>query len=31
MRVSIIPTINGEKCVIRILKKDEKPQELENL
>ncbi len=31
MRVSIIPTIYGEKCVIRILKKDEKVPELKDL
>ena len=31
MRVSIIPTIYGEKCVIRILKKDSKPPELKDL
>lgn len=31
MRVSIIPTIYWEKCVIRLLKKDEKPPELKNL
>jgi type II secretory ATPase GspE/PulE/Tfp pilus assembly ATPase PilB-like protein len=31
MRVSVIPTIYWEKCVIRLLKKDEKPQELKNL
>lgn len=31
MRVSVIPTIYGEKCVIRILKKDDKPPELKNL
>ncbi len=28
MRVSILPTIYWEKCVIRLLKKDEKPPEL---
>lgn len=31
LRVSIIPTIYGEKCVIRILKKDDKPPELKAL
>lgn len=31
MRVSVIPTIYWEKCVIRILKKDEKVPELKNL
>ena len=31
MRVSIIPTIYWEKCVIRLLKKDDKPPELKNL
>lgn len=31
IRVSIIPTINWEKCVLRILKKDDKPPELKNL
>ncbi len=31
LRVSIIPTIYGEKCVIRILKKDDKPPELKDL
>lgn len=31
MRVSIIPTIYWEKCVIRILKKDSKPPELKDL
>ncbi|MDD2871601.1 MAG: GspE/PulE family protein [Candidatus Gracilibacteria bacterium] len=31
MRVSIIPTIYGEKCVIRLLKKDDKPPELKDL
>ena len=31
MRVSIIPTIYGEKCVVRILKKDEKVPELKDL
>jgi len=31
MRVSIIPTIYWEKCVIRLLKKDEKPPELKSL
>ncbi|NDK07678.1 type II secretion system protein GspE [Candidatus Gracilibacteria bacterium] len=31
LRVSIIPTIYGEKCVIRILKKDSKPPELKEL
>lgn len=31
MRVSTIPTIYGEKCVIRLLKKDEKPPELKDL
>ena len=31
MRVSVIPTIYGEKCVIRLLKKDEKPPELKSL
>lgn len=28
MRISVIPTIYGEKCVIRLLKKDEAPPEL---
>jgi len=28
MRVSVIPTIYWEKCVVRLLKKDEKPPEL---
>ena len=28
LRVSILPTIYGEKCVVRLLKKDEKPPEL---
>jgi type II secretory ATPase GspE/PulE/Tfp pilus assembly ATPase PilB-like protein len=28
MRVSVIPTIYGEKCVIRLLKKDETPPKL---
>lgn len=31
MRVSIIPTIYWEKCVIRILKKDDTPPSLQNL
>ena len=31
MRVSIIPTIYWEKCVIRLLKKDDRPPELKNL
>lgn len=31
MRVSILPTIYGEKCVIRILKKDENPPALNQL
>lgn len=31
MRVSIIPTIYWEKCVIRLLKKDEKPPQLKEL
>lgn len=31
MRVSIIPTIYGEKCVVRLLKKDSKPPELREL
>ncbi|MDP2091159.1 MAG: GspE/PulE family protein [Candidatus Gracilibacteria bacterium] len=31
MRISIIPTIYGEKCVIRLLKKDDKPPELKDL
>lgn len=31
MRVSIIPTIYWEKCVIRLLKKDDKPPELKEL
>lgn len=31
MRVSIIPTIYWEKCVIRLLKKDENPPELTEL
>jgi type IV pilus assembly protein PilB len=31
MRVSVIPTIYGEKIVIRLLKKDEKPPELKDL
>lgn len=31
IRVSIIPTIYGEKCVMRILKKDERPPELKEL
>jgi len=31
MRVSVLPTIYWEKCVIRLLKKDEKPPELKNL
>lgn len=31
MRVSVLPTIYWEKCVIRILKKDSKPPELKNL
>jgi type IV pilus assembly protein PilB len=28
MRVSIVPTIYGEKCVLRLLKKDSKPPDL---
>ncbi len=31
LRVSVIPTIYWEKCVIRILKKDSKPPELKEL
>jgi len=31
MRVSVIPNIYGEKCVIRLLKKDEKPPKLVDL
>ncbi|EFK95430.1 hypothetical protein LDC_2580 [sediment metagenome] len=31
MRVSVIPIIYGEKIVIRILKKDEKPAALREL
>ena len=31
MRVSVIPTIYWEKCVIRLLKKDEKPPKLRDL
>jgi len=31
MRISIMPTIYGEKCVIRLLKKDDKPPELKDL
>jgi len=31
MRVSVIPTIYWEKCVIRLLKKDDKPPELKHL
>lgn len=31
MRVSVVPNIYGEKCVIRILKKDEKVPELKDL
>lgn len=31
VRVSIMPTIYWEKCVLRILKKDEKPPELKTL
>jgi type IV pilus assembly protein PilB len=31
MRVSILPTIYWEKCVIRLLKKDDKPPELKKL
>ena len=31
MRVSVIPTIYWEKCVVRLLKKDEKPPELSSL
>lgn len=31
MRVSVIPTIYWEKCVIRILKKDSKPPQLQEL
>jgi type IV pilus assembly protein PilB len=28
LRISVLPTIYGEKCVVRILKKDEKPPQL---
>jgi type IV pilus assembly protein PilB len=31
MRVSVMPTIYGEKCVIRLLKKDDTPPELRAL
>lgn len=31
MRISFIPTIYGEKCVVRLLKKDDKPPELKDL
>ena len=31
MRISIIPTIYWEKCVIRLLKKDDKPPKLKDL
>lgn len=31
MRVSVIPTIYWEKCVIRLLKKEDKPPELKSL
>ncbi len=31
IRVSVIPTIYWEKCVLRILKKDDKPPELKDL
>ena len=31
MRVSVLPTIYWEKCVIRILKKDSKPPELKDI
>lgn len=31
LRISIMPTIYWEKCVVRILKKDEKPSELSKL
>lgn len=31
MRISVIPTIYWEKCVIRLLKKDSKPPELKEL
>lgn len=31
MRISVIPTIYWEKCVIRLLKKDNKPPELKEL
>ncbi len=31
MRISIIPTIYWEKCVIRLLKKDDKPPQLKDL
>ena len=31
LRISIIPTIYWEKCVVRILKKDEKPPDLKDL
>lgn len=31
LRISILPTIYGEKCVVRILKKDEKPPQLGDL
>ncbi|MDD2907089.1 MAG: GspE/PulE family protein [Candidatus Gracilibacteria bacterium] len=31
MRISVIPIIYGEKCVIRLLKKDSKPPELKDI
>lgn len=31
LRVSVLPTIYGEKCVVRILKKDDSPPELTKL
>lgn len=31
LRISILPTIYGEKCVVRLLKKDEKPPQLWDL
>jgi type II secretory ATPase GspE/PulE/Tfp pilus assembly ATPase PilB-like protein len=31
LRVSVLPNIYGEKCVIRILKKEEKPGEINKL
>lgn len=31
MRISVIPTIYWEKCVVRLLKKDDKPPELKEL